>query len=131
MPIDRLLYLAAGSSGALGVLLGAFGAHALRSSLSALDDGVLRLGWWQTASHYHLIHALALGVAAFAAGRTPPLPLAGAAGACFALGTLLFCGSLYAMTLTGFRPLGAVTPVGGLLLAAGWLCLALGATRGG
>jgi len=131
MPTGRLLYLAAGTSGTLAVLLGAFGAHALKSSLSALDDGAIRLGWWQTASQYHLLHALALGVAAAAADRTPALPLAGAAGACFALGTLVFSGSLYAMTLTGFRPLGAVTPVGGLLLAAGWLCLALGAARGG
>ncbi|MDB5698880.1 MAG: hypothetical protein JWN69_1684 [Alphaproteobacteria bacterium] len=99
----------------LGVALGAFGAHALQGVLDARSAG-----WWQTAVQYQMWHAVAL--VAIAA-----LPLRGArpAALLLLLGTILFSGSLYAMALGGWRWLGMVTPLGGLLMLAGWLVLAL------
>lgn len=104
----------AGVAGALGVLLGAFGAHGLKSWV---DDTHL-LDVWDTAAKYHLVHALALGLVAV----HPRKP--GAAGVLFVIGMLLFCGSLYTMALTDVRALGAVTPFGGIALVAGWIALA-------
>ncbi len=120
--MDRLLLVLAGVLGLAGVALGAFGAHALKRRLGALPDGEQRLAWWQTGAQYHLIHALAVGLAAQVAARTPSAA-ASASGLCFAAGVLLFSGSLYVMTLTGVRKLGAVTPIGGLLFLAGWAAL--------
>jgi uncharacterized membrane protein YgdD (TMEM256/DUF423 family) len=105
--------------GAIGVGCGAFGAHALKSSL-----GADQLGWWQTAVQYQLWHALALVALA-----ALPLPRPGRPAAAFALGTVIFSGTLYVMALSGIRWLGAVTPLGGLLLIAGWLLLAWEAWR--
>jgi uncharacterized membrane protein YgdD (TMEM256/DUF423 family) len=126
--MTRLWLMMAAANGFLAVALGAFGAHGLRGMLNAAPDGVQRLQWWQTAAQYHLAHALALGlVAALAphvAGRTPHL-----AGWLFTLGIFLFSGSLYAMTLTGIRALGAVTPVGGVCLLGGWLAVLASAWR--
>lgn len=126
--MDRLLVVLAGVLGFLGVGLGAFGAHGLRSFLDALADGARRAEWWETAARYHLVHALAIAFAAWLASRGPGLG-ARAAGVCFALGILVFSGSLYAMTWTGARWLGAVTPIGGLLLMAGWACVVWAALR--
>jgi uncharacterized membrane protein YgdD (TMEM256/DUF423 family) len=108
-------------SGFLAVALGAFGAHGLQARLAEAADAAKRLGWWQTAAQYHLMHALALGVVSLVVAR---VPLARAAGGAFVLGTLLFSGSLYLMALGGPRWLGAVTPLGGLSLLAGWAILA-------
>lgn len=108
---------ASGISGFLAVALGAFGAHGLQGRLESLSDGAKRLGWWQTAAHYHLVHALALSVVAFAITRAPQARFAGLA---FVVGSVLFSGSLYAMALGGPRWLGAVTPLGGLAFLAGW-----------
>ncbi|MGE3636633.1 MAG: DUF423 domain-containing protein, partial [Sandaracinaceae bacterium] len=106
--------------------LGAYGAHGLARSLAGDSDIELRIGWWQTAVQYHLLHAVALvGVAWLTTkteGRAAPL-----AAVCFAIGILLFSGTLYAMTLGAPRFLGAVTPLGGLSLVVGWLALALSA----
>jgi uncharacterized membrane protein YgdD (TMEM256/DUF423 family) len=123
----RLLLALAASNGFLAVLLGAFGAHALRGRFAGLEDGARRLEWWQTATTYHLAHALALGLAAFVAerGSTP----ATAAGWSFLAGIVLFSGSLYVMALTGVRALGAVTPFGGLAFLAGWALLLVAALR--
>lgn len=125
--MERSLFVASGLLGFLGVAFGAFGAHGLRRWLDTLPDGAERRAWWETASHYHLTHALAVGLAAYLAGRAASSGIAAGAGYCFIAGVLLFSGSLYAMTLTGARVLGAVTPFGGLLLLAGWGCLAAGA----
>ena len=104
----------AGILGALGVALGAFGAHGLEGRVT--DPHLMEV--WHTASRYHLLHALALlGVAAHP--RAPAVP-----GALFVAGIALFSGSLYTMTLTGARWLGAITPLGGLCLIAGWIALA-------
>ncbi len=111
----KIFWRLGGILGALGVALGAFGAHGLRD---VVEDPA-HLEWWETGARYHLIHALALlGVAAH---PRPPR----AAGWLFVAGIGLFSGSLYVMTLTGIRALGAVTPLGGLALIAGWITLAL------
>lgn len=107
--------------GALAVVLGAFGAHAIRESVSAAQ-----MDWWETAVLYHALHALAIVLYGLfrerAGGRNTP-------GTCFLVGSIIFSGSLYAMTLTGARWLGMVTPVGGLLLIAGWAGFAWQAFR--
>lgn len=104
--------------GFLAVLLGAFGAHALKARLS-----VEMLAIWKTASEYHFYHALALLLVGSIArqGRVPGLD---AAALCFLGGVLVFCGSLYLLALTQARWLGAITPIGGLLFLAGWVTLA-------
>ena len=111
----------AGVAGASGVAAGAFGAHALRDSLS---PDLLEV--FDTAARYHLVHAAALLAVAALPGR-----FATAAAWCFAGGIVLFSGSLYALALTDERRLGAVTPVGGVAFIAGWLCLLGSAWRGG
>jgi uncharacterized membrane protein YgdD (TMEM256/DUF423 family) len=115
-------------NGFLAVALGAFGAHGLKSRLSAVADGAERLDWWRTAATYHLAHALALGLVAVLVARSAGTALA-VAGFSFLAGMLLFSGSLYTMVLTGFRALGAVTPLGGLAFLVGWAALAWTALR--
>jgi uncharacterized membrane protein YgdD (TMEM256/DUF423 family) len=126
--VERIFLLLAGIYGFLAVALGAFGAHGLKGYLEKLPDAAQRMAWWQTAAQYHLAHALALGLAAYLAGRTGSTA-ATAAGWCFAGGVVLFSGSLYVMTLTGTRALGAVTPLGGLLMLAGWAAVGAAALR--
>jgi uncharacterized membrane protein YgdD (TMEM256/DUF423 family) len=104
--------------GALSVVLGAFGAHALRGQLTPAMQGV-----YETAVRYQFLHAFAL-LFVGRAGPRAPKPGAGLAGALFAAGTLLFSGSLYAIVFTQATGWGAVTPFGGLALIAGWLVLA-------
>ena len=124
----RLLFALAAANGFLAVLLGAFGAHGLRARFVGMPDAVKRLEWWQTASSYHLVHAIAIGLAAVFAARTEST-LASISGYAFTGGIVLFSGSLYLMTLTGVRGLGAVTPIGGLALLAGWGCLFMAALK--
>lgn len=112
------LMLAAGAAyGFLAVALGAFGAHALRSRL-----GGEMLAIWRTAVEYHFWHALALVLVGVLALQRPATALA-VSGAAFAAGVLIFSGSLYALALSGERALGAVTPIGGVLLLCGWAAL--------
>ena len=103
--------------------LGAFGAHGLRDRV---DARLLEV--WEIGVRYHLVHALALCVVAWVASRAETAAVA-AAGWLFVAGILVFSGSLYAMTLSGARWLGAITPLGGVALIAGWLALALAAWR--
>ena len=111
----RGLLVAAGLSGALAVALGAFGAHGLAESVTPE-----RLATWRTAALYHLAHALAMGLAAALA----PQWSTRRAGTLFLVGTVVFCGSLYALVLLDLPVLGAVAPVGGLAFIAGWMSLA-------
>jgi uncharacterized membrane protein YgdD (TMEM256/DUF423 family) len=112
------LWLALGALyGLLGVALGAFGAHALKARLT----GEL-LPIWKTAVEYHFWHALALVLVGVLALQRPGAAL-NVAGGAFALGVLIFSGSLYALALSGVRGLGAVTPIGGVLLIVGWAAL--------
>ena len=99
------------------VLLGAFGAHALKETLSAYDS----IQTWETAVRYQMWHAIALILLSMIS-LTQPTPKM--IGPCFAVGSLLFSGSLYGLALDGPKWLGPVTPLGGLSLMVGWLLLA-------
>ncbi|MCS6911972.1 MAG: DUF423 domain-containing protein [Myxococcales bacterium] len=111
-------------SGLMATAAGAFGAHGLRDRLP--PD---RLGVFEIGVRYQMYHALALGLVGLLAARSTP----GVApsGWLFSAGTVLFSGSLYLLALTGHRWLGAVTPMGGLCLLAGWLALLVAALRPG
>lgn len=121
---NDLLPLAA-ALGFLGVAAGTFGAHGLERV--ATDPKAL--AWWETGVLYHLVHALAAVLAALliraavSAGAAPPRA-ARAALIAFALGVLVFSGSLYAMALGAPRALGMITPLGGVSFLVGWVCLA-------
>jgi len=107
----------------LGVILGAFGAHGLKSRVSA-DLLVI----FETGVRYHMYHALALLAVGLAAARWNS-GWFNVAGWLFVAGIAIFSGSLYAMTFTGALWLGAITPLGGLAFILGWAALALGALR--
>jgi uncharacterized membrane protein YgdD (TMEM256/DUF423 family) len=121
--MDRLFATLGAASACLAVAAGAFGAHALRNRLSA--D---LLAAFETGARYQMYHALALLFVAWASIRWPGAPVR-AAGWLFVAGTVLFSGSLYLLALTGARGLGAVTPLGGLALLAGWFSLTVGIWR--
>ncbi len=110
----------------LGVAAGAFGAHGLARAWAAEPA---RLATYETAVRYQVWHALALLTLAALAPRLP-LRLARAAGALFTVGVALFAGSLYLLSATGLKWLGAVAPAGGVALLLGWAALAAGALRG-
>lgn len=122
--IDFRWLAAAAVLGGLSVALGAFGAHGLQGRVAPE-----LLTVFETGARYHMYHALALVVVAVAAGRLPESALVTSAGFLFVAGIALFSGSLYAMTLTGIRTLGIVTPFGGVAFLAGWGALALAAWR--
>jgi len=103
--------------GFLAVALGAFGAHGLEDTLKA--HGTVEI--WKTASQYHLIHAVVLLVLGLFSGEES---MSRYAWSSFMLGVLIFSGSLYVLSVTGMRWLGAITPIGGLLLLIGWLLTA-------
>ena len=122
--MDRVFFALGSVSALIGVAAGAFGAHVL---MSRLEPQMLET--FETAVRYQLFHALGLLAVAWAVTRWP-ISVANTAGWLFVVGTLLFSGSLYALTLSGVRWLGAITPLGGLCLLAGWGCLAWTAFRG-
>jgi uncharacterized membrane protein YgdD (TMEM256/DUF423 family) len=107
--------------GALGVMIGAFGAHGLAEILTANQ----RTDTFETAVKYHMYHALALLLAGSLLFQVPARPLR-LAGLFFVIGILIFSGSLYILSLTNISWLGAITPIGGLFLIAGWLSLGHG-----
>ena len=104
--------------------LGAFGAHALRERL-APDLATV----YQTAVQYHFWHALGLLAIGILLTQRPESGLLAAAAWLIVAGIVLFCGSLYAVALTGIRGLGAVTPFGGVAFLAAWAVLAWAAFR--
>jgi uncharacterized membrane protein YgdD (TMEM256/DUF423 family) len=122
--MERFFFAGGAVAAALAVMLGAFGAHALREQLSA--D---LLSTFETGVRYHVYHALALFVVVLALARGYDAGWATLAGWLFMAGILLFSGSLYVLAITGVRWLGAVTPFGGLAFIAGWLALAVAAWR--
>ncbi len=122
--MERFFFASGALAAALAVMLGAFGAHALREQLSA--D---LLSTFETGVRYHVYHALALFVVVLALARGYDAGWATLAGWLFMAGILLFSGSLYVLAITGVRWLGAVTPFGGLAFIAGWLALAVAAWR--
>ncbi len=122
--MDKTFLLWASIFGGLAVALGAFGAHALADRLSAAD-----LATFETAVRYQFYHALALLGVAAVLGRWPQSGAATWAGWLFVAGVVIFSGSLYVLVFSGLRWLGAVTPLGGVAMIAGWISLALAAWR--
>ena len=116
MTTGAKLFLTAGGLAALAaVVLGAFGAHALKSRLSAE-----MLALWQTGVEYHVYHALGLLAVGLVATQLPESALLKWSGWLMLAGIALFSGSLYALARSGERWLGAITPIGGLGFLAAW-----------
>ena len=118
--MDRTFLLIGSLAGFLGVGLGAFAAHGLRNRLSPE-----MLGVFETAVRYQMYHTFALLIVASAIGRIGDARLLVISGWLFVAGIILFSGSLYALALTSVSALGAITPVGGIVLLLGWACLAM------
>ena len=120
------LFLCIGSiSGALAVMLGAFGAHGLKDKLCEQ-----MLAVYTTGVEYHFYHALALlGIGLLAIHVESKLLTA--SGWSMVVGILLFSGSLYALSISGISKLGAITPIGGLFFIAGWILLAVAVLKAG
>lgn len=108
----------------LAVVLGAFGAHALKAKLSPE-----LLSVYQTAVQYHFYHALGLLAVGVLILWTPSNIWLKYSGGALLAGIVLFSGSLYLLSVTGVRALGAITPVGGLCFIVGWLLLAIAVWR--
>ncbi|GHD35103.1 DUF423 domain-containing protein [Halioglobus pacificus] len=116
--MSKLFVSLAAASGLLAVVFGAFGAHALKGKLDAYALGV-----FETAVQYQFYHALALLAVGILLVQLPDASLLRSSGWLFVTGTVIFSGSLYILSLTGIKWLGAVTPLGGLAFIAGWACL--------
>jgi uncharacterized membrane protein YgdD (TMEM256/DUF423 family) len=113
--VNRTLLTIAGTLGFSAVLLGAFGAHGLRDKVA---PPMLEI--YRTGALYHLVHAVVVLAVALAADRLRrPRLVAGL----FTAGIAIFSGTLYLLAITGVTKLGAVTPIGGVLLMAGWLAV--------
>ena len=109
--------------GFLAVGVGAFGAHGLKARLDEFGTSAT----FQTGAHYHMVHALAL-LALGLIFRGGPASMAGnVAGWAFVGGVVVFSGSLYVLSVTGMKWLGAITPLGGLAFLVGWIALAFAA----
>ncbi len=123
--MNRFWGCTGGIFGALAVAGGAFGAHGLKKIV-----GPDALTIFETAARYHMYHSLAILAVALLA-HAKPSRTSRVAGWCFLVGTLLFSGSLYAMALSdmAWRFLGAVTPIGGVFMIAGWISLAIAAAK--
>jgi uncharacterized membrane protein YgdD (TMEM256/DUF423 family) len=119
------LFITIGSiSGALAVMIGAFGAHGLKDKLS---DHMLAV--YKTGVEYHFYHTLALLAVGLVALHSESKWLT-ASGWSFLAGIVIFSGSLYALSTSGIKILGAITPIGGLCFIAGWVLLATAAIKG-
>lgn len=112
-------------NGFLAVALGAFGAHALKATLIHHDT----VATWQTATQYHLAHALGLLLVALLSEHLRNTKRLATIGWLWTAGIVLFSGSLYVLAVTGIHLLGAVTPLGGLCFLAGWLLLLFSADK--
>lgn len=121
------IFLLLGSLNAfLSVVLGAFGAHALKTKLSA--D---MLNVYQTGVQYHMIHAIALILVALLSEKLGNHPLVTVSGWSLLIGIVLFSGSLYVLSISGIKNLGAITPFGGIAFLLGWILLAVAALKQG
>ena len=112
----KSLLMFAGLFAALAVLLGAFGAHGLKTKLTPE-----MLAVYQTAVQYHVWHALGLAVVGLAAMQRPQLNALRWAGGLMIVGIVLFSGSLYALALTNIKALGVITPFGGMAFILAWI----------
>ena len=120
---NRNILLAGAVFMALAVLFGAFGAHALKSSLSPE-----MLAVYKTGVEYHFYHALGLLLIGLIGFRIESKWI-NWSGILLIFGIIIFSGSLYALSISGIKILGAITPIGGLAFVAGWICLAVGILR--
>lgn len=120
---NRQLVIAASLTLLVGVAAGAFGAHAMRSHLEPDMMAV-----WQTAVLYQLVHGLGM-LAIATLGTRMPSPALSYAGTLMLVGVIIFSGSLYVLSATGVRSLGAITPIGGLAFIAAWAMVAFAAYR--
>ena len=120
----KWLLMLASLSGFTGVALGAFAAHGLRGRL---PENLLNA--FQTGVSYQLWHTMALIGVALLLLRSPESTLLKVTGVLFAVGILLFSGSLYVLALSGLGKLGMITPLGGVLWLIAWLCLGLAVWR--
>lgn len=119
------LFVLIGSLNAfLSVALGAFGAHILKQKLT--PD---KLDVFQTGVHYHMIHAVALIAIAILSDKLGNTSMVNASGWAIFIGIILFSGSLYALSLTGIKFFGPITPLGGLSFLVGWILLAIAALK--
>jgi uncharacterized membrane protein YgdD (TMEM256/DUF423 family) len=116
----KTILMIAAVAGMLAVLLGAFGAHGLKSRLS-----VEMMAVYHTAVQYHFYHSLALLLVGLLMLQLPQAPLLNWSGCLFAIGIVVFSGSLYVLAVSGIKWLGAITPLGGLAFIAGWIILAI------
>jgi uncharacterized membrane protein YgdD (TMEM256/DUF423 family) len=121
----RCFFFFGGLFGGLGVVLGAFAAHTLKARLTAEV-----LATFETGVKYQMYHALALLIVALVPSRWQMSTLLNVSGWLFVVGTLLFSGSLYVLTLGGKQWFGALTPVGGMALIIGWFCLVVAVLAG-
>lgn len=121
--MERLFFILASVSGFLCVALGAFAAHALKSRLESDLLDVFEVG-----VRYQMYHTFALFASAWAISKWPGTWTM-ASGWLFLAGILVFSGSLYVLSLTGVRWLGAITPLGGFFFLAGWVALVVGALK--
>jgi uncharacterized membrane protein YgdD (TMEM256/DUF423 family) len=116
----KLFIILGSCCGMLAVIFGAFGAHALKGRL---DD--YAMGVFETAVQYHFYHSFALLAVGIIALSQPQSAMLKSSGWLFFLGLVIFSGSLYLLSLSGLRWLGAIAPLGGLALIGGWACLAV------
>lgn len=123
-PTAKLFVVLGSLNAMLGVILGAFGAHALKGRLPAL-----MLAVWHTAGQYHVLHALGLIGIGLLALHIPGKSLLKTAGWFMAAGIVLFCGSLYLLALTRVHWLGFITPFGGMAFIIAWLLTAVAAWK--
>ncbi|MCO4782333.1 MAG: DUF423 domain-containing protein [Candidatus Cloacimonetes bacterium] len=108
----------------LSVVLGAFGAHGLKSHLNEYA-----MALFQTGVQYQMSHGLALIGLVLFCGKSPSTKPLFIAGIAFVLGVLIFSGSLYAIALTGIKKLGMITPIGGLSFIVAWISFLYGVIR--
>ncbi len=112
--------------GLIGIMLGALGAHGHIHDVITTNGG---LPHWQTAVHYHQVHAAVLLLLSFFAIDANGSPRFRLSFAAFILGILIFSGSLYVLAYTSIKWLGAITPIGGVAFMIGWAALALGSAK--
>ena len=125
MPVQKIFVLSGAILGFLAVAIGAFAAHALKQKLSTEMHGIFEVG-----VRYQMYHALAIIIVALLYPYAPST-LMKAAGISFLIGTIIFSGSLYILALSGIKWLGAITPIGGVLFLAGWICIIIAVLKKG
>ncbi len=127
----RTILIVSGIVGALGIVIGAFGAHSLPKLLKDLqpEEFAQRQAWLETGVKYHMYHAAAL-LAIGLAGQRSEMNFS-ASGIAWLIGILVFSGCLYAMTMTGIKVLGAIVPIGGVAFIVGWVMVIINGIRHG